>query len=112
MSWKADGSGGDLAERGDAEVDGRGAACAFVELGELAFGAREADTQALGLPEPTLLLGLGDPGNQVVADLDQAWPLSWVNAKERASFALLTELAGEFGQVLTLHGEGAASLPA
>jgi hypothetical protein len=41
-----------------------------------------------------LLPGLVDPGDQVVTDAEQAWPLRGVEAKERASDVPLTELTG------------------
>ena len=37
----------------------------------LALGAGEADLQSFGLAEPALGFGLGDAGDEVVADLDQ-----------------------------------------
>jgi integrase len=85
------GAAGDLAEGGDPEADHAGPAGPFVEFGELALGGGEADAQALGFAQPALLLGFGDAGGQVVADLGQAGPLGWVCAQEGASDAPLTE---------------------
>jgi hypothetical protein len=59
------------------------AATAALELGELVFGAGEADREPLDLAEPAFAFGLGDPGEQVVADLRQpvalggVWPKHW-----------------------------------
>ena len=41
-------------------------------------GAGEADFQSFGFAEPAAGLGFGDAGDEVVADLDQAGPGSWV----------------------------------
>jgi hypothetical protein len=68
--------------RPSSEVDGVAAAAAL-ELGELVFGAGEADREPLDLAEPASAFGLGDPGEQVVADLRQpvalggVWPKHW-----------------------------------
>ncbi|MER5200830.1 hypothetical protein ACWD3J_45880 [Streptomyces sp. NPDC002755] len=50
-------SAGDPAEVGHAEVDG-----AVVDMGELGFGASQADLEALDLAEPAFRLGFGDSG--------------------------------------------------
>ncbi|WP_437080808.1 hypothetical protein [Streptomyces sp. enrichment culture] len=42
-----------------------------VELGELVFGAGEADSQPFDLAEPALALGFRDADVKVVADLHQ-----------------------------------------
>ena len=69
-------------EAGDAEVDGGGAAGGYlVHLGELGPGSGQADFQAFGFAEPVVGLGFGDPGGQVVADVDQAGPLGGVGAQ-------------------------------
>src|SRR4051794_41807891 len=72
--WRAGArAAGGVGEGGNAEVDGLAAAGGdLVHLGELGLGAGEADLQALGLAEPALGFGLGDAGDEVVADLDQA----------------------------------------
>jgi hypothetical protein len=54
---------------GHAEVDGGGAAGPAVDLGELVFGAAEADFQAFSFAQPAFAFGFGDAGDQVVADL-------------------------------------------
>jgi hypothetical protein len=69
----------------DAEVDG--GAGAPVELGELVVGAGEADLEAFDLAEPAFAFGLGDAGDQVVADLGQAGPLGRVWPEHRAADA-------------------------
>jgi hypothetical protein len=53
----------------DAEVGCAGAAPARVDLGKLFRGTGEADLQSFDFAEPAFLLGLGDAGGQVVADL-------------------------------------------
>jgi hypothetical protein len=53
---------GDVAEGGQAEVDGGGPAGPLVELGEFLLRAGEADFEALDFAEPAFLLGLGDAG--------------------------------------------------
>ena len=60
-----------------ADVDRAGAA---VDLGELVLGAGEADLESLDLAEPAFALGLGDAGQEVVADLGDAGPLGGVGA--------------------------------
>jgi hypothetical protein len=50
----------------------------LVHLGELGAGAGEADLEAFGFAEPAVGLGLGDAGDEVVADLDRAGPGGWV----------------------------------
>ncbi|MFI0479393.1 hypothetical protein [Actinomadura sp. 9N215] len=72
------GAADDLAVCRDAEDDGGSSPGTFVELGELAFGGGEADAKPFSLAVPAVLFGLGDPDGQIVADLDQAWLLSWV----------------------------------
>ncbi|MFF7644188.1 hypothetical protein ACFZCX_28580 [Streptomyces canus] len=57
------------------------------DLRELVPRPAEADLQTLDFTEPALAFGLCDAGVQVVADLDQPRPLSWVRTQERASHA-------------------------
>ena len=68
------GAAGDLGKGRPPEVDGDGSAGSLVELGQFGGGGGEADAQAFGFPPPALAFGLGDPGEQVVADLLQVWP--------------------------------------
>jgi hypothetical protein len=87
------GAAGGVGEGGDAELDGLAAASDdLVHLGEFGAGAGEADLQSFGLSEPAAGLGFGDAGDEVVADLDQAMPGSWVWPQERAAQAALTEM--------------------
>jgi len=51
---------------------------AAVDLGELVVGAGEADLESCDLAEPAFAFGFGDPGDEVVADLDDSLPLSRV----------------------------------
>lgn len=69
----------------------RGFECG-IELGQLLLGAGQADLQALDLTEPAFTLSLGDPIEQVVADLDQTVSLGRLGPEERTSHASLTEL--------------------
>ena len=86
--WAGARSAGGVGEGGNAEVDGLAAAGGdLVHLGELGLGAGEADLQAFGLAEPALGFGLGDAGDEVVADLDQAGSGGGVGAQQRAAQA-------------------------
>src|SRR5664279_779026 len=83
-----DSSGRDGGEGRDAELDEVAAPGGdLVHLGELASGAGQADLEAFGLADPVVLLGFGDACGQVLADLDQTWPLGWVGAQQRAAKA-------------------------
>lgn len=53
-----------------------------IELGKFVLGAGEADLEALDLAEPAFPLGLGDAGDQVVADLHEPTPLGRIGAQE------------------------------
>ncbi|GAA0920789.1 hypothetical protein GCM10009576_024930 [Streptomyces rhizosphaericus] len=64
-----------------------------IELAELLFGASQADLETFDLAEPAFRLGLGNSGDQVVADLGKPCPLGWIRPEERASDTSLTELA-------------------
>jgi hypothetical protein len=86
---------------GHSEVD-HGAAVVgsdLVHLGEFVAGGGEADLQALGFAGPAFALGFADPGDQVVADLGQPWPLGGVWPVQGAAQAGLTEmiLSGDAG---------------
>jgi hypothetical protein len=93
LALEAGGAACDLGEGGHAEVGGAGVGGDLVELIEFLSGAVEADLQAVELAEPALLAGLGDAGDQVVADLDQSGLLSRVWAQQRAAQAGFSELA-------------------
>ncbi|MGW1236743.1 hypothetical protein [Streptomyces californicus] len=53
-----------------------------VDLGELILGSGEADRESFDLAEPALALGLGDAGEEVVADLLQPAELGQVRSEE------------------------------
>ena len=73
------GAAGSVGEAGDAELNGLVAAGGdLVHLVEFGAGAGEADFQSFGFTEPAVGLGLGDAGDEVVADLLQAGPGGWV----------------------------------
>ncbi len=46
-----------------------------VDLGELVGGAEEADLESFDFAESAFVLGFGDAGDRVVADLGNAGPL-------------------------------------
>lgn len=79
---------------GNAQIDHAGAAGAAVDLGELVLGAGAADFKALDFAEPVLALGLGDAGEQVVADLGGARPLARVRPVHAAPQAAVLVNAG------------------
>lgn len=99
-------------ESGDAEVDGGGGAGSAVDLGELVFGAGEADFQAFGFAEPAFASGFGDAGGQVIADLGDAGPLGGVWPVHGASQAPLTDLTSMSRQVAACFRRRVASLSA
>ena len=53
----------------------------LVELGEFLLRAGEADFEALDLAEPAFVLGLGDAGQQALADLGDPPPLGWIGSR-------------------------------
>ena len=64
-----EGGCGDVAVGGDAEVDVLGSAGGGqVGLSELVVGGGEADLESFGFAGPAFALGLGDAGQEVVAD--------------------------------------------
>ncbi|MFD5416886.1 hypothetical protein ACFWJT_02425 [Streptomyces sp. NPDC127069] len=66
------GAVGDACEGRHAEIDCAGpAGCFGIELVQLALRAGEADLEALDFAQPSFPLRLGDPGDQVVTDVDQ-----------------------------------------
>src|SRR5271166_7052198 len=79
------GRGGDVVVGGDAEVNRRGAAGGGrVGLGELVVRGREADLESFCLAGPAFALGLGDAGEEVVADFGEPTALARGNPQERA----------------------------
>jgi len=70
---------------GHAEVGAGAVACdERVGLGEFGVSGGQADVEAFGFAEPALTVGLGDAGEQVVADLDDPGALLGVDAKQGA----------------------------
>ena len=81
VSGSGEGRGGDVAVGGDAEADGLGpAGGGQVGLGEFVVGGGEADLESFGFAGPAFAFGLGDAGQEVVADLFQAAPLGGVES--------------------------------
>jgi hypothetical protein len=71
------------ADSGKAELDDGGVpGGAPVDLGEFGLGVGEADLESLDFAEPAFPLGLGDAGDQVVADVGQPCPLGRIRSKE------------------------------
>ncbi|WP_020500879.1 hypothetical protein [Sciscionella marina] len=79
------GAAGDVAEGGQAEVDGGSPAGPLVELGEFLFGAGEADLESLDFAVPAFSLGFGDAVKQIAADLDDSLPLCGIRPEKAAS---------------------------
>src|SRR5215469_14670267 len=79
---------------GHAEVGG--AVGAAVDLGELVFGAGEADFEAFGFAGPAFTFGFGDAGDEVVADLGDPGPLGGVGPVQGAAQAAVLVDAGGF----------------
>ena len=64
-------------------MDGLGAAGGGgVGLGEFLFGTGEADLESFGFAGPAFTFGFGDAGQEIVADLLEAWPLGGVDPEE------------------------------
>jgi hypothetical protein len=55
---------------------------ATVILGEFLFGTGEADLESFGFAGPAFAFGFGDAGQEIVADLFEAWPLGGVDPEE------------------------------
>ncbi len=53
-----------------------------VQLGEFLFCSREADLESFDFAQPAFPLGLGDTGDEVVADIDEPCPLGRVGSQE------------------------------
>ena len=82
-------------------MDGLGAAGGgLVGLGEFLVCPGEADLESFGFAGPAFAFGFGDAGQEIVADLFEAWPLGGVDPEERAADAPLTELTTMFQQFM------------
>ncbi|MFJ3897562.1 hypothetical protein [Streptomyces sp. NPDC090083] len=69
---RSGGADGDVGEGWHAEIDcGGSSGCFGIELVQLALRAGEADLEALDFAQPSFPLRLGDPSDQVVADVGQ-----------------------------------------
>ena len=64
----------------DAELDGLSGAGAghLLDLGEFDAGSGEADLEAFDFAEPAFAAGFFDPGQQVLADIEEA--LRWAGS--------------------------------
>ncbi|MEU8251059.1 hypothetical protein [Nonomuraea sp. NPDC048916] len=63
-----------------------------IEPAELLLGASQADLESFNLAEPAFAFGLGNAGDEVVADLFDAGALDRVRPEKRTSDTSLTEL--------------------
>ncbi|KOU36436.1 hypothetical protein ADK54_33545 [Streptomyces sp. WM6378] len=61
-------------------------------MGEFPFRSGKAHLEPFHLAEPSFTFGLGDAGDEVVADLDESCVLRRVRSQERASDTCLSEL--------------------
>ncbi|MET9830052.1 hypothetical protein ABZ078_12175 [Streptomyces sp. NPDC006385] len=87
QSWPGrEGCGGWL-RGGDAETDNGPMVATPVDLSQFVLCAGEADMRSFNLAEPAFALGLGDAGDQVVADLDQSVASGGVGPEHRAADA-------------------------
>src|SRR5260370_36943506 len=87
------------------KVDGLGAAdCGGVGLGELVVRGGEADLESFGFAGPAFAFGLGDAGEEAVADVLQAAALGGVDSQERAADAGLINAAGPVGAAAGAEG--------
>jgi hypothetical protein len=71
-----------------AQID-RGAARASINLGKFPFGAGEADVEPFDFAEPSFAFGLGDAGDEVVADLGESVALGGVGPEHRTADACM-----------------------
>ena len=84
-AFGGEGSGGDVAVGGDAEVDVLGAAgFGQIDLGQLVVGGVEADLESFGFAGPAFAFGFGDACQEVVADFFESVALGGVDPQERA----------------------------
>jgi len=89
------GAAGDVGEGGHAQAHCVAeAGDEAVDLGELVVRCGKADLQSLGLAGPALAVGLGDAGEQVVADVLKPAPLGGVDPQERAPDTAVLVKAG------------------
>ena len=97
----------------DAELDGSSGSGAghLLDLGEFGAGSGEADLEAFDFAEPAFAAGFFDPGQQVLADIEEALALGWVGAQQRAAQAPLTELTPMFQQFMACFRSSALTCP-
>jgi hypothetical protein len=84
--------GGGAVEGGHSESDRGWGAGAAVDLGELVFGAGEADLESFGFAGPAFVAGFCDAGGEVVADLSGTVALGRAGPVESASQSALTKM--------------------
>jgi hypothetical protein len=64
------------------KINDAGAGGVPVKLGDFLLGSGEADLEPLDLAEPSFAFGLGDAGDQVVADVGKSCPLGRIGPEE------------------------------
>ncbi|MGH3193125.1 MAG: hypothetical protein ACRDPY_35230 [Streptosporangiaceae bacterium] len=80
---RGQGRGGCVAVGRNAEADGLGPSGeGELDLGELVVRGREADLESFGFAGPAFAFGLGDAGQEVVADILQPVFLGGVSPEE------------------------------
>jgi hypothetical protein len=104
------GASGGVGEGRDAELDGVVATGGdLVHLGEFGAGAGEADFQSFSFSKPTVVLGFGDAGDEVVADLFEAGPGGGVGTQQWATeTTVFVDAGGVVGAAAVAHGDLAA----
>jgi hypothetical protein len=104
------GRGGCVAVGRNAEADGLGPSCeGELDLGELVVGGGEADLESFGFAGPAFAFGLGDAGQEVVADVLQSLFLGRVNPEEGTPGAcVFMDAAGSPGPAAVPEGKAAA----
>ncbi|WP_043844203.1 hypothetical protein [Amycolatopsis taiwanensis] len=81
--WQPTFVGSSITTRGgDARVHGRMLPAASIELGELVLGAGQADAEPFDFAESAFTFGLGNAGDEVIADLLQSAALGRVRQQE------------------------------
>src|SRR5690348_3779233 len=80
-----------------------------VDLGDFVVGAGQAELESFDFAEPSFAFGLGDPGDEVVADVNDSLPLSRIWPVHRAAQAgVLVDARGGVGTATESCGDLAA----
>src|SRR5262249_44717262 len=85
---------------------GDGGPVTAVDLGEFVVGAGQADLESFDFAEPSFAFGLGDPSDEVVADLHDSLPLNRIWPVHRAAQAgVLVDARGGVGAAAQSCGD-------